>query len=263
MAVLALQAPILGVAMWVVFPQPEPGTMFMLALSCLWFGASSSVRELISDRTIWRRESRVGLRTIPYLLSKITVLGTLVGLQCSFLAGMVWLFMLQGSYEQNIDGVETMVKLSYNPVLLAFVASMTGWVGMGMGLLMSAMFASSEAAVGTLPLLLIPQITFGGLLVKVKDMGILAKALSWLTIVRYSFDAAIKTGYKLPERGKYPGSWDVRDIGGVLHNLGFRTTSDAEDVGVPLFALILILGGFFSVFTFWTLILTRRAKDGN
>ena len=56
--VLLSQAPILGVAIWIVFPQPDIATMFMLVLSVLWFGASDSVRELIAERTIWRRESR-------------------------------------------------------------------------------------------------------------------------------------------------------------------------------------------------------------
>ena len=43
-AVLLAQAPILGLLMWAVFPAPDPAAMFVLVLSCLWFGASASVR---------------------------------------------------------------------------------------------------------------------------------------------------------------------------------------------------------------------------
>src|SRR6185503_13860183 len=99
MAVLMAQAPILGLFMWIVFPAPDPPAMFMLALSSLWFGASASVRELIADRTIWRREARVGIRALPYLASKVTVLGALVALQCTVLSTMCWaLLPMWGAY---------------------------------------------------------------------------------------------------------------------------------------------------------------------
>ena len=52
--------------MWIVFqeegvPVPTEAMVFMLALSCLWFGMSASVRELIADQVIFRRERRVGV----------------------------------------------------------------------------------------------------------------------------------------------------------------------------------------------------------
>ena len=76
--------------MWVVFDGPDTGAMFMLALSALWFGASASVRELIADRTIWRREARVGQAAITYLASKVTVLGAIVTAQSLTLALLTW-----------------------------------------------------------------------------------------------------------------------------------------------------------------------------
>ena len=132
---------------WVVFPAPDAGALFMLALSALWFGASASVRELISERTIWRREARVGLSTTAYLASKVTVLGAIVGFQCLTLSGMNYFMM--GMYED---------PYLFSLPLLATVTTLTGFVGMALGLLMSAVFSSSEAAVGTLPLVLIPVI---------------------------------------------------------------------------------------------------------
>ena len=68
--------------MWIVFQEegvPVPTeSMFMLALSCLWFGMSAAVRELISDQVIFRRERRVGVGVLPYVLSKVVVLGAMV-----------------------------------------------------------------------------------------------------------------------------------------------------------------------------------------
>lgn len=252
LGVLLAQAPILGVAMWVVFPAADTNSLFMLALSSLWFGASASVRELIAERSIWRRESRVGLRTSSYLLSKAVVLGTLVALQCGVLAGMNHVLLDMG-------------RLGFDPFALTGVSVLTGWVGMSLGLAMSAIFASSEAAVGTLPLLLIPQITFGGLIVKVKEMGAVAKAVSSLMIVRYSFDALIKTGERLtvPPRRGLDRDLDGRDIGGSLWELGFRTTTDPDDLGLTLVALIGVLTLFFALFYAVAWVFTARSRDGN
>ncbi len=251
LAVLLAQAPVLGLAMWVVFPAADSSSLFMLALSSLWFGASASVRELIAERSIWRREARIGLRSSAYLLSKIVVLGVLVGLQCTVLASMNHALLHMG-------------ELGFSLPALAGVATMTGWVGMSLGLLMSAVFTSSEAAVGTLPLLLIPQITFGGLIVKVKEMGTLARWISTTMMVRYSFDAMIKTGERLtiPARRGMARDLDGQSIAGVLWELGFRTSTDPDDLGLPLWALVAILAVFFLSFTALAAYFVDRSREG-
>ncbi len=252
MAVLTAQAPVLGLFMWVVFPAPDPPAMFMLALSSLWFGASGSVRELIADRGIWRREARVGLGTIPYVASKLVVLGAFTAMQCTMLATLCFVLLpLYGEY-------------GYSWFLLSFVTTLTGWIGMALGLLISASTASSEAAVGTLPLVLIPQITFSGLIVKVKEMGLLAKALSYLMIVRYSFEALIKTGERLTE--PLVGGQQERvakPLSGVLYNLGFKSTAKADDMGMPLLALIAVLSGILVTLVAMTIVRTRFTRKGH
>lgn len=252
MAVMLSQAPILGLFMWLVFPDPDAASMFMLTLSALWFGASASVRELISERTIWRREARAGLGAVPYIASKVTVLGALVFAQCLVLAGM------------NFGLLPLYGEFGYSFPLLLLVTALTGWVGMSLGLLMSAIMSSSEAAVGTLPLLLIPQITFGGLIVKVKEMGLLAKGMSYAMVVRFSFDAAIKTGDKLTEpalRGAVER--EPKPIIGILHNLGFRPKgASADDLGMPLSVLIAVLCAWLVGLLLLTTWRTSRTSEG-
>lgn len=252
MGILLAQAPVLGLFMWIVFPAPDPPAMFMLSLSSLWFGASAAVRELIADRSIWRREARVGLATLPYLASKVTVLGALVALQCTMLSTICFVLLpLWGEY-------------GYSWCLLSFTASLTGWIGMALGLLISASMASSEGAVGTLPLVLIPQITFSGLIVKVKEMGLFAKMLSYLMVVRYSFEATIKTGDRLTE--PLMGGQQERvakPLSGVLYNLGFKSTSEVDDMGIPYGVLILILFAILWMLLSATWLQTWRTRDGN
>lgn len=247
-SVLLAQAPILGLAMVLVFANADKATMFMLVLSALWFGASASVRELISERSIWRREARVGLMLLPYMASKVTVLGLLVSLQCLVLTAVVW-------------GGLQMWALEYSFPLLAAVAVSTGLVGMAMGLLVSALFGSSEAAVGTLPLLLIPQITFGGLLVSLKDMPMAAGLLVYGIVTRFSFEAAIKAGTKLNVPAEMGRADKVNHIKIPLYNLGMRTADGWEGYSIPTLMGILALW-FFGMLAVATW-LTHRSRRGN
>ena len=95
---------------------------------------------------------------LPYVLSKIVVLGVLVGLQAVFLSGIMYWALDMGSYEFSLK-------------LLLGISCLTAWVGMSIGLFLSSLWRSSEAAVGSLPLVLIPQIVFSSVMLALKDMG--------------------------------------------------------------------------------------------
>ena len=123
---------------------------------------------------------------------------------------------------------------------------MTGLVGMTLGLVVSASWTSSEAAVGTLPLLLIPQITFSSIMVSVRSMSEFAQFCSWFTVQRYAFDAVIKCGEDLAYF-KY-GQWQKQPVRGFLYELGLKPSSSANDMGLSLEQLIACLGGFSVLF---------------
>ena len=232
--VLAAQPPFLALVMSIVFPAPTTSMLFMLSLSCLWFGMSVSVREFISDRVVWRRERRVGVAVRPYVGSKLVVLGVLVVAQCFFLASLTWL--THGLWE-----------VGFNPLLLCAVSALTGITGMTLGLLVSASFTSSEAAVGTLPLFLIPQIAFSSLLVGLRDMTSFARLFTWVNPQRYAFDAALKVGEQLDKATRIPGKWDRLPIAGPLYELGLKD-ANADDMDLGLVSLCTVLLGFSVAF---------------
>jgi ABC-type multidrug transport system ATPase subunit len=247
--VLLGQAPILAVAMTIAFPQPDTACMFMLALSALWFGASDAVRELIAERTIWRREARNGVGLVPYLASKLTVLGALVLVQCFLMVGINYVALDMGSF-------------GFDFLQLGAVCSLTGMVGVCLGLWMSAMFPTSEAAIASLPVLLIPQITFGGLIVTVKKMGAIGTVFSYGMITRYSFEMAIKTGEKLSKPGRRGGGTHTEHIMAPLWDLGFRS-SEVDDMGFSMGLLAAILTAFCVLFLALAAWFTARTTRGN
>ncbi len=245
--VLGLQAPMLALVQGVVFPGPTPPFAFTLVLSALWFGMSGAVRELISDRAIWRRERRVGVGVLPYVGSKLVVLSAICALQCAVLAALVFLGLDLGSYEFSL------------PMLMG-VSVLTGFSGMCLGLLISAVFRSSEAAVGTLPLLLIPQIAFSGLIVALRDMQPLARALTWATQQRYAFEAAIKCGEYLAVPTRVAGELERRAITGPLYELGLKPAG-VEDMGLSMGTLCGALAAFGLAFLGATLVVVRRRDE--
>jgi cbb3-type cytochrome oxidase subunit 1 len=149
----------------------------------------------------------------------------------------------------------------YDLVRLSTVCTLTGLVGMSLGVLVSASWTSSEAAVGTLPLLLIPQITLSSIMVSVRSMGELAQLCSWFTVQRYAFDAVIKCGDELAYF-KY-GQWQRQRVRGFLYELGLKDSSKAEDLGLSLEQLYLALGGFTVLFLLVTTALVwARGRRG-
>ena len=251
MSVLSIQPVILALVMAVVFRAPTAGFFFMLSLSCLWFGMSGAVRELISDRAIWQREARIGVGVLPYVGSKVVVLGVATVVQCAGLSAALFPW-----FELAHHGF-------FLPEL-AGVAALVGLTGMSIGLFVSAAWTSSEAAVGTLPLLLIPQIAFSGVLVSIRDMGPLPRGITWVTIQRYAFDAMLKCGKTIAYIHR-PGN-DPTDklLMGILSMHGLKPRGAGHDLGLSLLQLNGILVGVSLAFLLGTVAIvalrTRRAN---
>jgi hypothetical protein len=150
--------------------------LFMLATVSVWFGIINAAREIAKEQPIYRRERLVNLRIAAYLGSKMLVLGLLVLLQTIVLLGMVF----AGVGFPAATGVLLM------PIAEVFVTLLlTALAGVGMGLAISSFSATPDRAISIVPLALIPQIIFAGLIFKIEG---LAAPLSWLTISRWSMD---------------------------------------------------------------------------
>ena len=59
--------------------------MFMLALAANLLGIFAGAYEIIKEDAIYRRERMVNLRIVPYLLSKVAVLGCFALMQCALI----------------------------------------------------------------------------------------------------------------------------------------------------------------------------------
>ncbi|HUE81586.1 MAG TPA: ABC transporter ATP-binding protein/permease, partial [Pyrinomonadaceae bacterium] len=154
--ILLAQAPLVGLFTYLVVSSDAPRDFpfFVLALVAIWFGASVTAREIVKERPVYRRERMVNLGLLPYLGSKLFVLSLIVGVQCILLFGI--LKLLHFANLMSLPGI-----LLGIPQLAIVV--LTGIVGVALGLFISAIVRSSEMATSLVPLILIPQILFCGL----------------------------------------------------------------------------------------------------
>ena len=150
------QAPIVAFLTYLVVDKESPRDFpyFVLALVAVWFGTSISAREIIKERAVYNRERMVNLGLIPYVGSKLMVLSLIVGLQCILLFGSLRVLHVTGLMKLPGD---------YYGIPQLLVMILTSIVGIALGLFVSAIVKTSEMATSFVPLLLIPQMLFCGL----------------------------------------------------------------------------------------------------
>ncbi|AVZ77023.1 ABC transporter ATP-binding protein [Streptomyces lunaelactis] len=140
----------------------EAGTVLVsLVISMCFIGTTNSVRELVKERAIYARERAAGLSRSAYLMSKITVLGLITGLQ-----GIVLCALSFAPRELPAEGV--VVKST--PVLeMTFVITLLGFTSMMCGLVISALVKTAEKTMPLLVVFSVAQYMFSGIVFKLFD----------------------------------------------------------------------------------------------
>jgi len=189
LGILLLQAPIIGVFLWLVATakafsgEPDPklagdaqSMIFIMSCVAVWFGVINAAREIVKEADIYRRERMANLGILPYVLSKVVVLTVLCLVQALVLLAIV----------TSRTGMPK-AGILLPPALELFASLfLTAEAAMATGLLLSAISPNEDRAVSLVPLVLIPQIIFAGLVFELKEA---AQSASWLTLSRWAIEA--------------------------------------------------------------------------
>ncbi|MEA5533685.1 ATP-binding cassette domain-containing protein [Crocosphaera sp. XPORK-15E] len=149
--------------------------LFVFTCAAIWVGLGSSLQEIIKEAQIYQRERLVNLGILAYLGSKAIVLGGLSFLQ-SLLITVVILIFFKSPENQVFNwflGIEITIFLTLFSTL-------------SLGIMISSLVKNITQSNSSLPLLLLPQIIFSGVLFKMTGIG---KFFSWLMISRWSVGA--------------------------------------------------------------------------
>ncbi|MDP1849488.1 MAG: FHA domain-containing protein [Solirubrobacteraceae bacterium] len=148
--------------------------LFLVVTMAVWFGSIDGAREIVKEKSVYVREAAVGVRTGAYLLSKAAVLFTLATLQTLVLAAVVFSFH---RLHEDAGTYATIVGL----LILTCFASVA------MGLLMSAAVRTQDQATSFIPLVLVPQLFFGGSIVAIATMSAPLQALSNAVVAKWAY----------------------------------------------------------------------------
>ncbi|HLX56088.1 MAG TPA: ATP-binding cassette domain-containing protein, partial [Ktedonobacteraceae bacterium] len=132
--------------------------LFIIAVIAVLFGGINGTREIVKEASVYRRERTVNLGIIPYVLSKVLVLGLFSLFQSAALLLIVHAFE---PFQQSI----------FLPTLLEnyITLVLTALAGLIVGLAASAFAANEDSANSLLPFILIPQIVFAGVEIPLKN----------------------------------------------------------------------------------------------
>lgn len=151
--------------------------MFFVVVSCVWFGTSNAAREIVTERAIYMRERMVNLSLFNYVISKYIILSLVCVAQCTMLLAIVFASLgFDGGAPAFFMELLSMVAVSMNATAL--------------GLLVSTLVDSAEAAMALTPIALIPQVVLGGLMVPMTTNPML-KPLMMVMPARWGFQGSI------------------------------------------------------------------------
>ena len=189
--------------------------LFVFTCAALWVGLSSSLQEIVKESAIYLRERLINLGLFAYLGSKVLILSSLALLQTL----LIVLVILTGFNDPD----PTLLSWDLGAGTTTFLTLLAC---MSMGLMVSAIVRNASQANSALPLLLLPQIIFSGVLF---HMDGFTSKLSWLMLSRWSvgaygtlvnINAMVPEPIKLPNGSTIPLTFDKSAVyDPTWHNL--------------------------------------------
>ncbi|WP_141014341.1 FHA domain-containing protein [Nocardioides sambongensis] len=147
----------------------------LIVAACL-MGTALSIRELVGERAIYRREYAVGLSPGAYFLSKILVLGS-----AAFVQGLVVTFIATVGLP-GADGPLGTLRVALTVAALSFTMAVVG-------LALSALVTSTEQTMPALVGVIMVQLVLSGALFAIAGRPVLEQ-VAWLSPSRWAYAAA-------------------------------------------------------------------------
>ncbi len=196
-ALLVAQPVFLGVLMLAALPAHELGApaaghvravseaglvLLVVILGATWIGAANAIGEIVRERPIIQRERASGLGVVPYVTSKVVVLGSLTAAQCAVMA-------LLALARQGPQAPGSLLPSPLPELVLAAV--LAGICGMALALVISAVASTVDQAMTILPVILVLEmlLALGGLFPNLVDKPVL-KQLSYAASTQWAFSAS-------------------------------------------------------------------------
>jgi ABC-type multidrug transport system ATPase subunit/pSer/pThr/pTyr-binding forkhead associated (FHA) protein len=191
--------------------------LFMMALITILVGALASVREIVKEIDVYKRERAVNLKIVPYIMSKVWVGFVLALYQALVFLIFKWIMVGLGPGRLGLTGWLALY-------LTLFLGAMSGYL---MGLAISAAAPNQNMALLLVIVVLVPQFLFAGGLMPL-DLIPGGKLISHVVSTRWVFEAAVNiTGFGEPLTDD--PCWDSLEKYGDAGEMGWNDYLNLSD----------------------------------
>jgi ABC transport system ATP-binding/permease protein len=167
-------------------PNEPKQILVLMNFGAVFMGIALTVRELVGERAIFRREQAAGLSASAYLLAKVVVFGTAAVVQSAILVLIV-------TAPKIGKGAPLGAVVLGSPTLeLFFDIAATSVVAALLGLVVSALAQTSNQVFPLMVVTLMVQLVFAGGMIPVTNR-LLLDPVSWLTPARWGLAATAST----------------------------------------------------------------------
>ncbi len=207
--------------------------LVVLIIGAVFMGTAASVRELVGERAIYKREKAVGLSSQAYLWGKLTIFGVLTLVQSLILVLLVGV---------RKPGPSSAVLLGSPTLELIVACWLTALAAVALGLLMSSFVRTSEQVMPLLVVSIMAQLVLCGGLFPVHGRIVLEQ-LAWLAPARWGYAQAASTV----------------DLGTILPSQADESLwQHTSGVWMLSGGMLLALTAAFSCLTLWRLVRSTR-----
>jgi ABC transport system ATP-binding/permease protein len=165
-------------------PNQADQILVMLTVGAVFMGTALTIRDLVGERPIFRREQAVGLSTVAYLAAKIAVFSVFAIVQAGIATGISIV-----GWGQPIANAVVLGNVSFE--LFVDVAA-TCVASALLGMALSAIAKSQDQIMPLLVVAIMSQLVFCGGLIWVTNRPVLDQ-LSWGTPARWGYAASAST----------------------------------------------------------------------
>src|ERR1700722_2181361 len=178
--------------------QPDQ-ILVMLNVGAVFMGTALTIRDLIGERAIFRREQAVGLSTVAYMGAKIVVFSVFAIVQAAIATAISVI-----GWGKPLSGAVLLGNVDFE-LFVTVAATCVGAALLGMAL--SALAQTQEQIMPMLVVSIMSQLVFSGGMIWVTDRLVLDQ-LSWATPARWGFAASAST---IDAHRLIPGPTDPKD----------------------------------------------------
>jgi ABC-type multidrug transport system ATPase subunit len=215
--------------------QPDQ-ILVMLNVGAVFMGTALTIRDLIGERPIFRREQAVGLSTAAYMAAKIVVFSVFAIVQ----AAIATTISIVG-WGTPISNAVILGNVNFE-LFVTVAATCVGAALLGMAL--SALAQSQDQIMPMLVVSIMSQLVFSGGMIWVTNRLVLDQ-LSWATPARWGFAASAST---IDTHRLIPGPTDPKD----------QHWDHTKSAWLFDMAMLTVLCVVYSFIVWWKIRLRRR-----